>query len=455
MKRAGILLLFAVACGSDTAPDAALQVRVPLDRHLFQSITSYALRAERDGRVLAQDTTPANGSTLTLDNVPFGQRTVFTLDGITSAGDLVARGSSCPMDFEPHGDPVVIYFSPVNFFAPTPMPPNDTRMYPVAFALPTGEIVIAGGEDTSAMPVPTDSAETFSAPTGTFAVLGSPLSTKRSHAEIVDVPGVGALVVGGHAANQAPADLYDVSSQAFKPLTSQYLTAHDGHRLITLANGHILIIGGRTVSGTPTDQTVDIGFTAGVAQIMPGPALPTLRADHAAVVVVGTPLVFGGNNVANDLDEILLLKNGAFQHFPSPDVTMPPKLRNPRAGLTATALQDGTVLLVGGFADANCGAEVFNPVTQESDCVPTANARVEHTTTLLPDGRVLVCGGKDLVTGEILTSVELFVPGVGFVAERPLGTPRHGHVAVPLCDGTVLVTGGGPNAEIYNPPASN
>ncbi|MCU1281857.1 MAG: hypothetical protein JWM53_5403, partial [bacterium] len=42
----------------------------------------------------------------------------------------------------------------------------------------------------------------------------------------------------------------------------------------------------------------------------------------------------------------------------------------------------------------------------------------------------------------------------GFVSERPLGAPRANHVAVPLCDGTVLVVGGGPTAEIYTPPAS-
>src|SRR5262249_41297411 len=149
MRRLLALGFGMVACGSDAAPDAALEVRVPQDRRLFQSITSFALRAERDSRVLAQQTTPANGSALSLGGVPFGPRTIFTLDGITRAGDLVARGSSCPVDFEPHSDPVVIYFSPVNFFARTPGPPTDTRMFPVALPLATGEIVIAGGQGTS------------------------------------------------------------------------------------------------------------------------------------------------------------------------------------------------------------------------------------------------------------------------------------------------------------------
>jgi hypothetical protein len=126
-------------------------------------------------------------------------------------------------------------------------------------------------------------------------------------------------------------------------------------------------------------------------------------------------------------------------------------LASPRVDATATTLQDGTVLLVGGTTIPNCGAELFNFVTGESTCFMTADLRTEHTATLLPDGRVLVTGGLD-GNSQPLSSVELFVPGVGFVAERPLGTPRHGHVAVPLCDGTVLVTSGGAGAEIYNPP---
>jgi hypothetical protein len=68
----------------------------------------------------------------------------------------------------------------------------------------------------------------------------------------------------------------------------------------------------------------------------------------------------------------------------------------------------------------------------------------------LSDGRVLVAGGVGS-DGNALDRVELFIPGVGFVSERPLTTPRRDHVAVPLCDGTVLVVGGAPGAELYTP----
>lgn len=51
--------------------------------------------------------------------------------------------------------------------------------------------------------------------------------------------------------------------------------------------------------------------------------------------------------------------------------------------------------------------------------------------------------------GMLNLEVELFVPGFGFVSERRLGTARSNHLAVPLCDETVLLMGGGPGAELY------
>ena len=73
-----------------------------------------------------------------------------------------------------------------------------------------------------------------------------------------------------------------------------------------------------------------------------------------------------------------------------------------------------------------------------------------HTATLLGAGRVLVVGGRGAAGP--LASAEIYDTAVGtFAAARSLGVPRVGHVAVPLCDGTVLVIGGGAGAELYGP----
>jgi hypothetical protein len=130
-------------------------------------------------------------------------------------------------------------------------------------------------------------------------------------------------------------------------------------------------------------------------------------------------------------------------------------LRTPRAEATATVLQDGTILVVGGAGDATgkplLDAEVYNPITRNTQVQSLATARRGHTATALPDGRVLIVGGVG-TDGNPTSSVELFIPTVGFVSEHPLATPRAGHRALSLCDGTVLVVGGGEGAELYVPP---
>jgi Kelch motif len=81
-------------------------------------------------------------------------------------------------------------------------------------------------------------------------------------------------------------------------------------------------------------------------------------------------------------------------------------------------------------------------------------ARVVHSATLLPTGKVLVAGGG-------LASAELFDPAAGsWSATGSLNTARRGQTATLLANGKVLVVGGvdsGQNplasAELYDPPS--
>src|SRR6478609_1870479 len=68
-------------------------------------------------------------------------------------------------------------------------------------------------------------------------------------------------------------------------------------------------------------------------------------------------------------------------------------------------------------------------------------ARLDHTATLLPNGKVLVAGGSD--GGNYLSSAELYDPANGtWTGTGSLNGARAAHTATLLLNGKVLVAGG-------------
>jgi len=108
-------------------------------------------------------------------------------------------------------------------------------------------------------------------------------------------------------------------------------------------------------------------------------------------------------------------------------------------------LQSGQVLVAGG-SDGNGGilasAELYDPASNAwTSTGAMQHARVAHTATLLPSGRVLVSGGSGLPSNE--AKAEVFDPATGAWTDvATLGTPRYNHPQSLLADGKVLVTGG-------------
>jgi hypothetical protein len=138
-------------------------------------------------------------------------------------------------------------------------------------------------------------------------------------------------------------------------------------------------------------------------------------------------------------------------------------LSEPRSGHTATLLEDGRVLIVGGevvgtdLFQTPASAEVWEP--DSSSFQPAGSLtvpRYTHTATLLAGGRVLIVGGVD-EDGQRLSSVEIWDPVSGtFGPAGPMAQPRWQHAATLLADGRVLLVGGDRDgqpvtAEIWDP----
>ncbi len=138
-----------------------------------------------------------------------------------------------------------------------------------------------------------------------------------------------------------------------------------------------------------------------------------------------------------------------------------------RADHTATLLQNGQMLVAGGFSDVNfsvalASAELFNPVTGKWKTTGSMNtARIGQRATLLQNGQVLVAGGYNQVDFPAnpvpIASAELFNPVTGkWKTTGSMHAARIDYTATLLSNGQVLVAGGWSpgalaSAELFNP----
>ena len=126
-------------------------------------------------------------------------------------------------------------------------------------------------------------------------------------------------------------------------------------------------------------------------------------------------------------------------------------------------LRDGRVMVIGGSSIDERGvliaaiaqSEIFDPGSDSwTPAAPMSEARVNHTATLLSDGRVLAAGGGKQ-DGPYSNTAEIYDPDSdSWTAAAPMSIARAFHTATLLVDGRVLVVGGRGRitlAEIYHP----
>ena len=128
-----------------------------------------------------------------------------------------------------------------------------------------------------------------------------------------------------------------------------------------------------------------------------------------------------------------------------------------RAFHTSTLLPNGRVLIVGNRGK-NTAPEVYDPASGRwSQGGEMVKSRAEHTATVLKDGRVLVTGGLSFTLAH-LDSAEVYDAATdSWSAAGSMSDERSNHTATLLTDGRVLVTGSDvslkhlPTAEVYDP----
>jgi Galactose oxidase, central domain/Kelch motif len=165
---------------------------------------------------------------------------------------------------------------------------------------------------------------------------------------------------------------------------------------------------------------------------------------------------FGGPGVGNQLviDNVAVTMGGPLWKLTG-------SLNTPRDDInTTTLLPDGTVLIAGGFDfGALASAELYNPTNGTWALTGSLQyARDYQTTTLLANGKVLAAGGLGFNFPAPVSVAELYDPATKtWTGTNLMNTPRFGHTATLLASGKVLVAGGINNgvflssAELYDP----
>src|SRR6476646_2404036 len=240
-----------------------------------------------------------------------------------------------------------------------------------------------------------------------------------------------ALLAAG--ATLAMATLIDASSSSQIEQLGLLAVPRTGHAATVLADGRVLITGGRDIAGIIV-ATAEVFDPANETSTAIG-VLNTARIDHTATLLAdGQVLIAGGTSASGALTSVEIFdpaNPGA--GFRVLSATMGAA----RTRHTATRLHNGTVLIAGG--DAAGTAEIFNPTTEgfSSALLAMAAPRIAHSATLFSDDSVLLAGGDT-------DSMEYFSPidQTFTLDQAKLTATRTGHDAISLSDTRLLFFGG-------------
>jgi len=253
-----------------------------------------------------------------------------------------------------------------------------------------------------------------------------------------------------------------------------------------MVDAPMLVTGGTlfnfTVTALANSQTTVIGysgtvsFTSSDAQAVLPPNSTLTNGTGTFSATLRTP----GDQTITATDTAISIFGRASTHVRARASGFTPtgNMKSAREEHTATLLNDGKVLVVGGtqwteilnnggscpqmaricpVLDVLPTAELYDPAAGVFTLTGSMSVkRVAHTATLLPDGTVLIAGGTDR-NGTTYDTAEIFNPSTGTFTgtNGNMVYARSGHTATLLATGKVLLAGGTtgdlPTAELYDP----
>jgi hypothetical protein len=293
-----------------------------------------------------------------------------------------------------------------------------------------------------------------------FVATGSLLTSRTGHTATRLVDGRVLITGGDSSGNTAPylrsAEIYDPNTGVFS-FTGDMVVRRGSHTATLLNNGKVLIAGGFDQYSTDHTLSSTEIFDPATGQFELAGNMTVKRAWHTATLLNdGRVLITGGfdNKVPVfgtylRLAEIYDPATGVFTS--TGDMTIP------RIWFSSTKLADGRVLIAGGsdgYGRWSRAAEIYDPATAMFASVgDMVTPRWIHNSALLSNGSVLFAGGNSNSGGEVrLKSAEIYDPLVGLFSSTSamdMNVARAGASTTLLFDGRVLVAGGQDGSAVY------
>jgi hypothetical protein len=225
------------------------------------------------------------------------------------------------------------------------------------------------------------------------------------------------------------------------PLGDQYARALDGAAVAALPTGGLLISGGVDDAGQVRSEASTLA--PGELLVQPVASGMLLRRAYASATSVGSWVVIAGG--AGDLRgggahytyEVFDSASGNFAGGRSGQLQTGPRMQH-----AALALPDGRVLLVGGRAEPGgpplASAEIFDAASGEHAAISgndgLSDARVAPVLLRLDSGSVIALGGSD-AEGATLGSVERFELATPSFTPLPIALPQHSELVAAALPG--------------------
>jgi Zn-dependent protease with chaperone function len=319
---------------------------------------------------------------LTLTGSMHTRRASFAFVKLRDGRVLVAGGMIANHDFTNAAelyDPARGVFEPTGSLL-------DGRTSPTGTLLPDGRVLVAGGWTMHGI---TASAEIYDPASGRFSAAAPMTEPRAGHTATALADGTVLMAGGFHEENAASA-----SAEVYDPRRNTFIAVgplrepRGAHTATLLGDGRVLIAGG--LNGTSALRTSEL-YAPATRRFTAGPAMLEPRSKHGATLLAdGSVLITGGSGDSSWSGRL----NTAERYDPRSNrfvAAAPMSARRFKLPNATARLPNGDVLVAGGSERVelyDAARDRFRVVGPSMD-----NARNFGGALLLDDGSVLIAGG--------------------------------------------------------------